>query len=82
MPEHTVSSFTDEGVQVRGTDGAQLLLPADTAVVALGVRPNVKLGQALEAKYAAGVRCVGDCAGGKNLYDATHSGYFAALAIL
>ena len=81
LPEHTVTSFTDGGVQVSGADGAPTLLPADTAIVALGVRPNNQLGQTLEAKYATGVRCVGDCAGGKNLYDATHSAYFAALSI-
>ena len=82
LPEHTVTSFTDGGVQVSGADGAPILLPADTAIVALGVRPNNQLGQTLEAKYATGVRCVGDCAGGKNLYDATHSAYFAALSIV
>ena len=82
LPEHTVTSFTDGGVMVRGADGSSAALPADTAVIALGVKPATALADFLEAKYPGCVRRVGDCAGGKNIYDATHSAYFAALSIV
>ena len=32
--------------------------------------------------YAQGVVPVGDCEGGTNLYDATHTAYFGALRVL
>jgi hypothetical protein len=35
----------------------------------------------LRSKYSADVYPVGDCAGGKNVYDATHTALFAALKV-
>ncbi len=80
LPEHRVTAFTAAGVEAQGPEGSAVF-PADTAVIAMGVRPNVELKEALEAQYARGVYPVGDCAGGKNIYDATHSAYFAAMGI-
>ena len=43
MPDCTVSEFTADGVIVKNKAGESVLLECDTAVVAFGVKPDVKL---------------------------------------
>lgn len=81
LPEHKVLSFTADGAVLSGPDG-EFTQSADTCIIALGVKKRIDLLTALQKEYAMGVIPVGDCEGGTNLYDATHSGYFAALSVL
>jgi len=81
LPEHRILRFTDEGAILSTTAGEKEIF-ADNCIIALGVKPRQELLHQLQEKYAQGIIPVGDCEGGTNLYDATHSGYFGALLIL
>ena len=81
LGERHVIRFAAEGVLVRGSDGIAELLPCDTAVIAFGTRADTALYDALRTVYPGDVYPIGDCAGGKNIYDANHSALFAALRI-
>ena len=81
LPEHRILRFTESGAVLAAGDGEKLVA-ADTCVIALGVKPRQDLLHQLRAKYAQGVIPVGDCEGGSNIYDATHTAYFGALSIL
>ena len=81
LPEHRVERFADTGaVLSRGGDTVEWA--ADTCIVALGVRADTALLDALRGKYPVDVLPAGDVSGGVNLYDATHSAHFAALKIV
>lgn len=69
------------GVEDEGLVGQTVVqfLPAEACIIALGVRPETALLDELRAAYAGGIIPIGDCDGGHNIYDATHSAYFAAL---
>ena len=43
---------------------------------------TAELLEQLQTRYAQGVIPVGDCEGGTNLYDATHTAFFGALRVL
>ena len=81
LPGRKLLRFSPEGAWAL-CQGREELLEADTCVIALGVRRDTSLLDALRARYAQGVIPVGDCGGGSNLYDAVHSGYFGALRVL
>ena len=73
-----IAAFTEAGVEtVSGT-----VYPADTYVLALGVKPNNKLAQELLSRYAEGVYVVGDCVStGRLLADANQEAFHAAIRI-
>ena len=79
----TITAFTEQGVEVTDTDGLSSILPCDSAVNALGVKPDNALGLSLLAKYGSHqVILVGDCVGkGRNYGDANREGYQAAMRI-
>ncbi|MBQ9268221.1 MAG: FAD-dependent oxidoreductase, partial [Oscillospiraceae bacterium] len=81
LPERRVLRFAPEGAVLASPEG-ETLLPADSCVIAMGVKPRRELLGQLQARYAQGVIPVGDCEGGTNLYDATHTAYFGALRVL
>ena len=81
LPERRILRFTETGA-VLETEGGEETVRADSCVIALGVRPRTALLEQLQDKYAQGVVPVGDCEGGTNLYDATHTAYFGALRVL
>lgn len=81
LPEHRLLRFTEKGAVLSTREGEKEIA-ADTCIIALGVRPRRELLQQLQGKYAQGIIPVGDCEGGTNLYDATHTGYFGALTVL
>ena len=80
MPERKVLRFDQNGAVLSGPSGEEAVT-ADTCIVAMGVRRRTALLNELQTTYAQGVIPVGDCEGGINIYDATHSAYFAARAI-
>jgi 2,4-dienoyl-CoA reductase-like NADH-dependent reductase (Old Yellow Enzyme family)/thioredoxin reductase len=68
-----------EGVEVE-FDGNKETLPADTVVLATGIRPNNELEAALRA-LPAELHKVGDCVKPRKAIDAIHEGFKAALKI-
>ena len=73
----TITAFTEEGVETSGG-----LFPADTVVLALGVRPDRALADQLLSKYPEGVYVVGDCViTGRVLADANQEAFHAAIRI-
>lgn len=81
LPEHRVERFTPEGAVLTGPEGS-VEEQADTTIIAMGVRADTALLDALRGRYPLDVIPAGDVSGGVNLYDATHSAHFAALKIL
>lgn len=72
-----VVSFADGGVVVETNDGRQETIPADTAIVAFGTRPQSAAAQAIKERYPQAV-IVGDCTGEVGLVgDAIHDAYEA-----
>ena len=77
-----IRSFGEHSAELEDREtGSVSTLEADSFVLALGVRPNTELTEELRAVYPTGVYTVGDCGGGHNLYDASHTAYFTALSI-
>ena len=78
------SSAVKSGVDADGSVGQAVVefLPAQQCIIALGVRKNTALLDQLRSHYAGGIIPIGDCEGGNNIYDATHTAYFAALKCL
>ena len=82
--EESLIDAVKSGVEADGIVGTTVgeFLPADQCIIALGVRKNTALADQLRAVYAEGIYLIGDCEGGSNIYDATHTAYFAALRCL
>jgi 2,4-dienoyl-CoA reductase-like NADH-dependent reductase (Old Yellow Enzyme family)/thioredoxin reductase len=75
--DETIVAFTERGVQT-----ASGLYPADSYVLALGVKPNRALADALLAQYPSDVYVVGDCvSSGRVLADANQDAFHAAIRI-
>jgi NADPH-dependent 2,4-dienoyl-CoA reductase/sulfur reductase-like enzyme len=68
-----------EGVEVEFA-GQREILPADTVVLATGVRPNDDLAEALR-KTGAEFHQIGDCRQPRKALDAIHEGFQTALKI-
>lgn len=81
LPERRVERFTSNGAVLTGPGGTEEER-ADTCVIALGVRADTTLLDALREKYPLEVLSAGDVSGGVNLYDAIHSAHFAALKVI
>lgn len=74
-----VVEITDDAVVVEPADGGEReAIPADSAVLAFGMRPDTELGDALAAR-GLDVRTIGDAAAPGKAGDAIHAGYLAAL---
>ena len=81
LGDSKIISFNGNGVTVQNIKGEQSAISCDNAVIALGVKPSTSLGTQLRSKYSQGIVLAGDCAGGKDLYDANHTAFFAAKRI-
>ena len=74
----TVTEFAEDGVHT----AAGHVYPADTYVLALGVRANRALADELLSRYPEGVYVVGDCVkNGGTLGDANNEAFAAAISI-
>ena len=77
-----IQAFSEDGVRTADPEGNKTVFPGDTYVLALGVKPNNKLAQALLSEYAEGVYVVGDCVStGRLLADANQEAFHAAIRI-
>lgn len=80
--DRRVTAFTEAGVQAVDSEGNEYTYPADSYILAMGVRPEDTLAQQLLASYPEGVYVVGDCTGtGRMLGDANHEAFDAAIRI-
>ncbi len=67
-------------VVVADADGKSRLLPADTVVMSIGVRPNDELDEIALRRVAAEVYRIGDCLKPRNLLDAVWEGSLVGMA--
>lgn len=69
--------ITDRGVEVEDSQGNRQTIPADTVVIATGVRANSQLA---ESFFGLAPQCfmVGDCVKPRKIMEATYEGYAAA----
>jgi NADPH-dependent 2,4-dienoyl-CoA reductase/sulfur reductase-like enzyme len=70
--------ITDEGILCVNTAGEEILIPADTVIVAAGIRPLDHAANALRGT-APIVELIGDCVRPGLIRDAVFRGYHAAL---
>jgi pyruvate/2-oxoglutarate dehydrogenase complex dihydrolipoamide dehydrogenase (E3) component len=83
LERHGVTTYTqtpcleikENGVVVR-LDGAEVLLTADTVILATGVKARIEEAEALR-DAAVDFRRIGDCKRARKVYDAIHEGYDA-----
>jgi 2,4-dienoyl-CoA reductase-like NADH-dependent reductase (Old Yellow Enzyme family)/thioredoxin reductase len=73
-------AVTERGLLVRGADGVERLIEADTVIVAAGQKSRSELADSLRGS-APVVSLVGDCVSPRNIREATFRGYHAALDI-
>lgn len=76
----TVESIDPDGVTLMLKDGQRKKLPADTVVIAAGLKPDNGLYEQIK-DLVPKVFLLGDAAGPKNVYNAIHSAYEAASSL-
>jgi 2,4-dienoyl-CoA reductase (NADPH2) len=78
-----VVEISDRGVVCKGPDGEEIVLPADTVVLALGSAPDDALLQTLRDEVGDGREIVGigDCTKPKKIPEAIEAGFLAACAL-
>lgn len=69
--------ITPQGVEVQDSQGQAMVLPADTVVVATGVRANTQLAESFFG-LAPQSFMVGDCVKARKIMEATYEGYAVA----
>lgn len=75
--KHTCCSITDAGVKAKNAQGEEIMIPADTILLAAGMRPKTSAVDSLRIATNANVICVGDCVRPATIYQATYNGFFA-----
>lgn len=81
MTSTKVMKIEECGVTVQKEDGSTELLPADTVINALGMKPTTELVDELKAKYHTKTRVVGDSAKMGKIGTAVRTGFFAAMSL-
>lgn len=81
MPSTKVLQVSEAGVTVQKEDGTTELIPADTVINALGMRPRTELIDQIKAKYHPKTVVIGDSAKMGKIGGAVRSGFFAAMSI-
>lgn len=72
------TAITPEGVMATNKTGDQILLPADSVILAAGMKSDLQERNAFFGT-AYDVICAGDCTGGEqSIHNATTTGFFAA----
>lgn len=86
--ETTVLEILDDGVKVKGKDGTEEVIPCDTVIYAVGVKPDRDMVECLRSsEHYSMFYSVGDSEWSspftpKCIHDAIHGGYFAAMDII
>jgi 2,4-dienoyl-CoA reductase-like NADH-dependent reductase (Old Yellow Enzyme family)/thioredoxin reductase len=80
LPGHKLSAITPEGAELESAeDGVSVFVPADTVILAMGVRPRNDLVGYIEATFPD-AHVIGDAARGGRIVDATQDAYGQAFA--
>jgi hypothetical protein len=75
LPGHRLTAIVPEGATFEPvTGGASVLVPADTVILALGVRPRNAFIDYIEAAFPD-AHVIGDAARGGRIVDATQDAY-------
>jgi 2,4-dienoyl-CoA reductase-like NADH-dependent reductase (Old Yellow Enzyme family)/thioredoxin reductase len=75
LPGHRLVKITDAGVDLECLESGQpVSVPAETVILALGVRPQKELADVFKAAFRD-VRILGDAARGGRIVDATQDAY-------
>jgi NADPH-dependent 2,4-dienoyl-CoA reductase/sulfur reductase-like enzyme len=75
LPSHKLLKITPEGVELESMEsGLPEFVPADTVILALGVRPRKDLVDSFKAAFPE-ARVIGDAAHGGRIVDATQDAY-------
>ena len=75
LPGHKLSAITPEGVELESMEtGLSVFVPANTVILALGVRPRKDVVDRVKASFPD-ARVIGDAACGGRIVDATQDAY-------
>lgn len=76
--------FARDGVECETAEGEQIWLPADSVVMALGMRANAQQAEELKtaAEQGAYVQLIGDCVKASKVQVAVEEGFLAAMRIV
>lgn len=76
----TCTRISDKGVYATDADGKEIFFQADTVVIAAGLRPREAEAEALRFT-APEFSSIGDCVRCKTIYEASRTGYDAAVTL-
>jgi 2,4-dienoyl-CoA reductase-like NADH-dependent reductase (Old Yellow Enzyme family)/thioredoxin reductase len=76
----TCTAITEDGVHYRDATGADQFLPADTVILAMGMRPTTALAESFRG-CAENFRAMGDCVKVGNVQKAVRQGFDAAMCL-
>ena len=74
-----VVAIKDDGVHIKLTDNSIEVIPADTVVTALGMRPNTTVAEEIKGQHHIKARVAGDCDKVGRIGTAIRDGFFAAM---
>ena len=80
FPQVQYRKITRNGVELTTREGEEILLEADSIVLAAGSTPNKALGESLKGKYLDFAE-IGDCVKARKIREAIEEGIWAAAAI-
>ena len=80
FPQVQYRKITRNGVELTTREGEEILLEADSIVLAAGSTPNKALGESLKGKYLDFAE-IGDCVKARKIREAIEEGIWAAVAI-
>jgi len=74
LPNMTIREFTDEGLLAADREGNEQILKADTVILALGAKPENRLGRDLRDTVLE-IYEIGDCVSPRRIGEAIHEGF-------
>lgn len=80
MLEANCQEITSEGVRVKDKEGREVLLPADTVIIATGVRADKKTAESFYG-IVPQTYMIGDCEKPRKIQEATLEGYTVAAGL-
>lgn len=81
MGNRKILEFKEKGVLVQKTDGSQETIPADTVVIALGLKSENKLAQEITSLMPMSTYVIGDADGVETIRKANKTGFDVAMEI-
>lgn len=79
MASTKITSIEADGVHAEKSDGVKMVIPADTVITALGMKPDNELAEIIYAKHHDKTQIAGDCNEVGRVGTAIREGFFAAM---